>query len=96
MKNTTRKVAGRTTREWKELSRELDKEGAGAPENTRPLSDDERRWYRMAVADTGPKVRVTIRLRKWQIERAKELARRQGMRGYQTLIDQILTKELLP
>ena len=96
MKKTTQKIAGRTISEWEELSRELDKEGAGDPENTQPLSDDERRWYRTAVADTGPKVRVTIRLRKWQIERAKELARQQGIRGYQTLIDQILTKELLP
>lgn len=63
-------------------------------EKTEPLSESERRWYRAAVADTGPKARVTIRLRKWQIERAKELARQQGLRGCQTLIDQILTKEL--
>ena len=96
MNNATRRIAGRTISEWKRLSTELDKEMAGAPENTQPLSEEERRWYRMAVADTGPKVRVTIRLRTWQIERAKELARQQGIRGYQTLIDRILTKELLP
>ncbi|HUT33423.1 MAG TPA: hypothetical protein VNE39_08100 [Planctomycetota bacterium] len=89
-------MAGHTVSEWKGLSKELDREAAGAPENTQPLTGDERRWYRMAVADTGPKVRVTIRLRKWQIERAKELARQQGIRGYQSLIDRILTKELLP
>jgi predicted DNA binding CopG/RHH family protein len=41
-------------------------------------------------------VKVTIRLRKWQIERAKELAREKGLRGYQTLLDQILTEALLP
>ena len=97
MTNTSpKRIAGRTIKEWEQLSAELDKEMAGAPENTERLSPQERRWYRAALADTGPKIKVTIRLRKWQIERAKELARKRGLRGYQTLLDQILTHELAP
>jgi len=96
MKNSKRKVAGRPISEWERLSRELDKEMAGAPEKTRPLSEAELRWYRMAALDTSPKVKVTIRLRQWQIERAKELAKQRGLRGYQTLLDHIITKALLP
>ena len=96
MSKSGEKVAGRTLNEWERLSKGLDDEMAGAPENTRSLSPEELRWYRTAVMDTGPKVKVTIRLRKWQIERAKELAREKGLRGYQTLLDQILTEALLP
>ena len=96
MKRPKRKVAGRTISEWERLSAELDKEMAGAPEHTQPPSEEELRWYRKAVLDTSAKVKVTIRLRKWQIERAKELAKQRGLRGYQTLLDQIITKGLLP
>ncbi|MBM4037782.1 MAG: hypothetical protein FJ290_04645 [Planctomycetes bacterium] len=97
MKNTSpRRIAGRTIKEWERLSAELDKEMVGIPEGAEPLSPQERRWYRAALADTGPKVRVTIRLRKWQIERARQLAKERGLRGYQTLLDQILTHELTP
>ncbi len=90
------KVAGKTIAEWEAASRELDEEMAGAPEDTRPLTAEERRWYRRAAMDTGPKVKVTMRLRQWQIERAKELAREKGLRGYQTLLDEIITDALLP
>jgi predicted DNA binding CopG/RHH family protein len=96
MSKKSRKVAGRTIAEWEALSAELDKEMSTAPENTEPLSAEERRWYRRAVMDTGPKVKVTMRLRKWQIERAKELARKRGLRGYQTLLDEIISEALLP
>ncbi len=91
-----RKIAGRTIEEWEKLSAELDKEMAGAPENTRPLTSAERIWYRKAIAQREPKVKVTIRLQRWQIERAREVAKQKGLRGYQTLVDQILTKALLP
>jgi predicted DNA binding CopG/RHH family protein len=97
MKRASRQViAGRSIKEWEALSAELDKEMSGAPEKTSPLSAEERGWYRAALADTGPKVKVTIRLRRWQIERAKQLAKERGLRGYQTLLDQILTQQLLP
>ena len=95
MKKRTERVAGRPTKEWEALSAELDDELAGATENTDPLSDEELRWYRRAAGDTSPKVKVTIRLREWQIERARELAKEKGMRGYQTLLDQIITQGLL-
>jgi predicted DNA binding CopG/RHH family protein len=91
-----RRIAGRTIEEWEELSAEMDKEMAGAPENARALTSAERRWYRKAIAQTEPKVKVTIRLRPWQIERARQIAKQKGLRGYQTLVDQILTKALLP
>jgi len=96
MSKSKRRVAGKTIEEWEEASRDLDEEMAGAPENTRPLTEEERRWYRRAAMDTGPKVKVTMRLRKWQIERAKELAKKRGLRGYQTLLDEIITEALLP
>jgi len=89
-------AAGRTTREWGELSAELDDEFSGAPERTEPLSEGEMRWYRAAAMETGPKVKVTIRLRKWQIERAKEIAEQKGLRGYQTVLDEVITQGLLP
>jgi predicted DNA binding CopG/RHH family protein len=50
----------------------------------------------MAALETGPKVKVSIRLRGWQIERAKETASERGLRGYQTVLDDIITKGLLP
>ena len=74
MKTSDKKIAGKSTREWEELSAELGEEMAGAPENTQPLSSAEMQWYRAAASDTGPKVKVSIRLRQWQIDRAKELA----------------------
>jgi hypothetical protein len=46
-----RKIAGRTIAEWGKLSAEMDREMAGAPENTEPLTAEERRWYRAALAD---------------------------------------------
>ena len=49
MKKRDTKIAGRTVAEWEELSRELDREMAGAPENTEPLSAEERRWYRRVL-----------------------------------------------
>ncbi len=93
---TARRVAGRTIEEWERLSAEMDAEMSGAPENARPLTSAERRWYRKAIAQTEPKVKVTIRLRRWQIERARQMAKQKGLRGYQTLVDQILTNALLP
>lgn len=96
MSKPNEQVAGRPLSQWEKVSKELDEEMAGAPENTAPLSADERRWYQRAARDTGPKVKVTIRLRKWQIERAKQLAKKKGLRGYQTLLDQIITEALLP
>jgi hypothetical protein len=89
-------VMGRTILEWEKLSAELDKSMAGAPENTEPLSPEEVRWFRRVLADKAPKVKVTIRLHKWQIDRAKRLAKERGMRGYQTLLDQIITHALMP
>ncbi|MBM4041010.1 MAG: hypothetical protein FJ290_21125 [Planctomycetes bacterium] len=96
MRTSRARVAGYTIDELEKLSAELDKEMVGVPENTRPLTSAERRWYRKAIAQTEPKVKVTIRLRRWQIERARQLAKQKGLRGYQTLVDQILTKALLP
>jgi len=96
MMDKNRKVAGRTIREWEKLSAEFDKSMAGAPENTEPLSAEESRWFRRVLADKRPKVRVTIRLHQWQIDRAKRLAKERGMRGYQTLLDQIITHALMP
>jgi len=96
MSKSEHRVAGKTVEQWEEASRELDEEMAGAPENTRALTEEERRWYRRAALDTGPKVKVTIRLRKWQIERARQLAKERGLRGYQTLLDEIITDGLLP
>jgi len=52
MKQKSRKIAGRTLPEWEALSAELDEPMAGSPENTRPLSPEEKRWLRRAVADT--------------------------------------------
>lgn len=95
MKNSETKIAGRRTKEWEELSAELDKEMSGAQPNTQPLSADELRWYRLAALEKGPKVKVTIRLRKWQIERAKEIAGKKKLRGYQTVLDEIITRGLL-
>ena len=96
MRTIAPRIAGKTIAEWEKLSADLDSEMTGAPESTKPLSAEERGWYRAAIADTSPKVKVTIRLRKWQIQRARQLAKQKGLRGYQTLLDQILTKELLP
>ena len=96
MKKPEMRAAGRPIREWEELSAELDHELSGTRENTEPLPEDEMRWYRAAAMETGPKVKVTIRLRKWQIERAKEIAQKKGLRGYQTVLDEVITEGLLP
>ncbi len=96
MRTSKARVAGYTIDELEKLSAELDREMVGVPENTRSLTSAERRWYRKAMAQTEPKVKVTVRLRRWQIERARQVAKQKGPRGYQTLVDQILTKALLP
>lgn len=80
---------------YEKMSRDLEVEFSGSIENTKPLTASDRKWMKAALADTGPKIPVTIRLRKWQIERAKELAKKKNLRGYQTLIDQILTEALI-
>jgi len=54
-KRRERKIAGRTIAEWERFSAEMDKEMAGAPENTDPLTAEERRWYRAALAELSPK-----------------------------------------
>jgi len=54
MSKRHRKIAGRTLAEWEKLSRELDREMAGAPENTEPLSDEERRQYRRLLRKRSP------------------------------------------
>ena len=48
------KAAGRSVEEWEKLSAELDKEMAGAPENTEPLSAEELSWYQAAVMGGSP------------------------------------------
>ena len=96
MRTSKARVAGYTFDELEKFSAELDKEMVDVMENTRPLTSAERRWYRKAIAQTEPKVKVTIRLRRWQVERARQIAKQKGLRGYQTLVDQILTKALLP
>ncbi len=96
MRSEGRKVAGRTIREWEKLSAELDKSMAGAREDTEPLSPEEARWFRRVLVDRTPKVKVTSRLHKWQVDRAKRLAKERGLRGYQTLLDQIITQGLMP
>jgi predicted DNA binding CopG/RHH family protein len=83
-------------RKWNEISSMLDEEMSGAPESTERLSKEEMRWYRVAVMDKEPKVKVTIRLRRWQIERARAIAEERGMRGYQTVLDEVITRGLLP
>ncbi len=90
------RVHGHTLAEWEQWSAELDKEFSGSIENTEPLTPAERKWYEENIRDRSPKVKVTIRLRKWQIARAKQLAKKRGLRGYQTLLDQIITDALLP
>lgn len=90
------RILGHTIAEWEDRSAELDREFSGSIENTQPLTPAERKWYEDVVRDRGPKVKVTIRLRKWQIARARQLAKKRGLRGYQTLLDQIITDALLP
>ena len=89
-------IHGRTIAEWEALSAEFDKEFSTSIENTEPLTPAERRWYEENIRDREPKVKVSIRLHKWQIARAKQIARQRGLRGYQTLLDQIITEALLP
>jgi len=95
MNNPDTHIAGRSLEEWAALSDELDQEQAGAPQNTQPMTAEEARWYRRAALEKGPKVKVTIRLRQWQIDRAKEIARQRGDRGYQTVLDEVITEGLL-
>ena len=95
MKTSKKKVAGKRISDWEKLSSELDEEMSGAPENTDALSEEEMKWFRIAALEAGPKVKITIRLRQWQIERAKELAKRRGI-GYQTVLDEVISKGLLP
>lgn len=89
------RAAGRPLAEWAEMSAELESELAGDVEHTRSLSAAEARWYHRAAGETGPKVKVTIRLRQWQIDRARQLAQDRGARGYQTVLNEIITAGLL-
>ncbi|OGH55614.1 MAG: hypothetical protein A3G34_00900 [Candidatus Lindowbacteria bacterium RIFCSPLOWO2_12_FULL_62_27] len=82
-------------KELEKLSAHFDKEFSGDIENTEPLTKGEREWFKKVIQDTSPKVPVTIRLRRWQIERAKQMAKKKKLRGYQTLIDRILTEALI-
>ncbi len=76
-------------------SKKLEKEFSGSIEHTKPLTDGDKKWLLPILNDTTPKIPVTIRLKCWQIERAKDIAKEKGLRGYQTLISQILTEALL-
>ena len=78
-----------------EESNKLEEEFSGTLKHTKPLNDDDKKWLQRALLDTEPKIPVTIRLKRWQIERAKQLAKEKKLRGYQTLISQILTDALL-
>lgn len=85
----------RNLKKLKAESEKLEEEFSGSIEETKPLTDADKEWLKKALLDTGPKVPVTIRLKKWQIERAKQLAKERHLRGYQTLISEILTESLL-
>lgn len=76
-------------------SKSLEKEFSGSIKNTQPITDDDKKWLRLAIREE-PTIVVTLRLKRWQVERAKQLAKKTGIRGYQTLIRQLLTDALLP
>ena len=95
MSNKESNYAGRSLKDWAGMSAELEGELVGDAQHTLPMSAAEAQWYRRAAQETGPKVKVTIRLRQWQIERAKEIALERGARGYQTVLDEIITDGLL-
>lgn len=77
-------------------SKELDREFSGAIENTKPLSAKDRDWLKDILKKSDdPKIPVTIRLSQWQVDQAKELATKMHLRGYQTLIRQLLSEALI-
>lgn len=77
------------------MSAALDRDLSGDVDKTKPLSIAERKWFIAAVEEIGPKRQTTIRLRKWQIDFARDFARRNHLRGYQTAIEKILTRAML-
>ena len=89
------KAKKRTLKKYKAESELLDKEFSGAIENTEPLTRENKKWLHEIIESESPKIPVTIRLAAWQIERAKQIAKEKHVRGYQTLIRQILSKALL-
>ena len=77
-------------------SKELDKEFSGSIESTKPLSTRDREWLKDILKKSDErKIPVTIRLNQWQVEQAKKLAAKMHLRGYQTLIRQILSEALI-
>ena len=61
-----------TNKEMEKLSDKFDKEFSGSIENTEPITEEERERFetlQRALIEESPKVPVTIRLEKWQIER---------------------------
>jgi len=63
-------------------------------ENTEPVTEDDRDWLAGIINAGEPKVQVTIRLEKWQIARARELAEKTG-KGYQTILRRMLVGDLV-
>ena len=82
-------------KEFENLSKHFDGEFSGAVENTDPLTAEEMDWYKQVILERAPKVQISIRLDRWIVNRAKALAKKKGLKGYQTLINRILAKELL-
>ncbi|MCK4423200.1 MAG: hypothetical protein KAV18_03935 [Candidatus Omnitrophica bacterium] len=89
------KTKKRTLKEYQAESNLLNKEFSGAVEKTKSLTGKDKKWLHEIIESESPKIPVTIRLASWQIERAKQIAKEKHVRGYQTLIRQILSKALL-
>lgn len=85
----------RTIKDYKAESKFLDKEFSGTIENTEPLTEEDKEWLHEIIVNDSPKIPVTIRLPKWQVEKAKQIAKEKHIRGYQTLMRRILSKALL-
>jgi len=82
-------------KKYEDISNSLECEFAGDLNNTESLTSLDRKILHEIIDEDTPKIPITIRFAEWQIKRAKQIAKKRKIKGYQTLIRQIVSKALI-
>ncbi len=82
-------------KKYEDFSNSLECEFSGDINNTKVLTSVDKKILHDIIESDTPKIPITIRFAGWQIKRAKQIAKQKKIKGYQTLIRQIVSKALL-
>lgn len=82
-------------KKYEKISENLENEFSGDINNTEILTTKDKKVLHEIISHDTPKIPITISLDEWQIKRAKQIAKSKHIKGYQTLIRQIINKALI-